>query len=60
MVVSKLDAIAMARATGDIPQNVIFAASAGAERGFLDSEGVAYETAPLDEARAPDDIAAAA
>ena len=60
VVVSKLDAIAMARATGDIPQNVNFAVSAGAARAFLDSEGVAYETAPSDEARAPDDIAAAA
>ena len=60
VVVSKLDAVAMARATGDIPQNVNFAVSAGAARAFLDSEGVAYETAPSDEACAPDDIAAAA
>ena len=60
VVVSKLDAIAMARATGDIPQNVNFAVSAGAARAFLDSEGVAYETAPSDEVRAPDDVAAAA
>ena len=54
MIGSKLDAIAMARATGDIPQNVNFAVSAGAARAFPDSEGVAYETAPSD------DIAAAA
>ena len=60
VVVSKLDAVAMARATGDIPQNVNFAVSAGAARAFLDSEGVAYKTAPSDEARAPDAIAAAA
>jgi len=33
VVVSKLDAIAMAQATGDIPQNVNFAVSAGAGRG---------------------------
>ena len=60
VVVSKLDAIAMARVTGDIPQNVNFSVRAGAARAFLDSEGVAYETAPLEEAHASDDIAAAA
>ncbi len=57
VVVSKLDAIKIARATGDIPQNVNFAVSAGTARAFLDSEGVAYATAPSDGARAPDAIA---
>ena len=31
---------------------------AGAVRTFLDSEGVAYDTAPSGEALAPDDVAA--
>ena len=60
VVVSKLDAIAMAQATGDIPQNVNFAVSAGAARAFLDAEGVAYETAPSEKARPPDEVVAAA
>ena len=60
VVVSKLDAVKMARATGDIPQNVNFAVSAGAARAFLDSEGVAYATAPSKDMRAPEEVAAAA
>ena len=60
VVVAKLDAVAMARATGDIPQNVNFAVSAGAARAFLDSEGVAYATAPSDEWLASDEVAAKA
>ena len=60
VVVSKLGAVKMARATGDIPQNVNFAVSAGAARAFLDSEGVAYATAPSDRLQAPDEVAAAA
>ena len=60
VVTAKLDALKIARATGDIPQNVNFAVSAGAARAFLDSEGVAYATAPSGEARAPDEVAAAA
>ena len=60
VVVSKLNAIKVARATGDIPQNVNFAVGAGTVRAFLDSEEVAYETAPSDKARAPEDVAAAA
>ena len=60
VVVAKLNAIRIARATGDIPQNVNFAVSAGTARAFLDSEEVAYETAPSGTARAPEDVAAAA
>ncbi len=45
MVVSKLNAIKMANATGDIPQNVNFAINATVARGFLDAKGVKYETA---------------
>ena len=57
---AKLNAIEVARATGDIPQNVSFAVSAGTARAFLDSEGGAYETAPSDKPRAPEDVAATA
>lgn len=60
VVVSKLNALKVARATGDIPQNVNFAVSAGTARAFLDAEGVAYATAASDTARAPEDVAAAA
>ena len=60
VVVAKLDAIRIARSTGDIPQNVNFAISAGATRAFLDAEGVPYETAPSDDAMEPVEVAAAA
>ena len=60
VVVSKLDAIQVARSTGNIPQNVNFAVSAGTARAFLDAEGVPYETAPSDPALAPAEVAAAA
>jgi S1-C subfamily serine protease len=46
VVVGKLNAIKMANATGDIPQNVNFAINAAVVRGFLDAKGVKYETAP--------------
>lgn len=59
-VVAKLNALKVARATGDIPQNVNFAVSAGTARAFLDSEGVAYATAPSVAARSPEDVADAA
>lgn len=60
VVVWKLNALKVAQATGDIPQNVNFAVSAGTARAFLDAEGVAYATAPSVEKRAPEDVAAAA
>ena len=60
VVVAKLDAIRIARSTGDIPQNVNFAISAGATRAFLDAEDVPYETAPSDKAMEPVEVAAAA
>ena len=60
VVVAKLDAIRIARNTGDIPQNVNFAISAGATRAFLDAEDVPYETAPSDKAMEPVEVAAAA
>ena len=60
VVVAKLDAIRIARSTGDIPQNVNFAISAGATKAFLDAKGVPYETAPSDDAMEPVEVAAAA
>jgi S1-C subfamily serine protease len=44
VVVGKLDALAIARKTGDIPQNVNFAINASVARAFLDANGVDYET----------------
>ena len=60
VVVGKLDAMKVAKSTGDIPQNVNFAVSAGAVRAFLDDEGIPYETAPSDEAVEPVEVAATA
>ena len=42
VVVSKLDVIQMAKATGDIAQNVNFAVHWAAVRSFLDEQGVRY------------------
>jgi TPR repeat protein len=46
IIVAKLDAVKIAEATGDIPQNVNFAINATMARPFLDANGVEYETAP--------------
>jgi TPR repeat protein len=45
VVTSKLDALEMARATGDIPQNVNFAIKTSVVRAFLDANGAPYATA---------------
>ncbi len=60
VVIGKLNAIRIARATGDIPQNVNFAISAGTARAFLDAQSVSYETAPSIEGLKPADVAAKA
>ncbi len=60
VVVAKLNATRIARATGDIPQNVNFAISAGTARAFLDAQSVPYETAPSTNELKPADIAAKA
>ena len=44
VVVSKLDAIAVAAATGDLPQNVNYAVHGAVLRTFLDLNGVDYRT----------------
>lgn len=57
VVVSKLNALNMARLTGDIPQNVNFAINAQVLRGFLDANGVSYTVAGNAPALAPTEIA---
>jgi len=44
VVVSKLDAVAVASINGDIPQNVNFAISLGTLQAFLDANAVDYGT----------------
>ena len=45
VVVGKLDAMKVAKAIGEIPQNVNFAITVAVVRGFLDANGVKYESA---------------
>jgi hypothetical protein len=51
IVTAKLDAAFVARVTGDIPQNVNFALKAEVARTFLDSNGIAYHSAPSETSR---------
>jgi len=46
VVVSKLNAVRMAAATGDVPQNVNFAIAANVLAAFLDSASVEYSAEP--------------
>jgi uncharacterized protein len=45
IIVSKLDALKVAGAMGDLPQNVSFALKASVARAFLDNSGATYEIA---------------
>jgi peptidyl-prolyl cis-trans isomerase A (cyclophilin A) len=45
IVTSKLNALRMARFTGDVPQNVNFAIKGEIARAFLDSKGINYQIA---------------
>ena len=56
IVSAKLDAVRLARFTGDIPQNVNFALKAELARTFLDSKGIAYQTARSDRQLSPADV----
>jgi tetratricopeptide (TPR) repeat protein len=56
IVTAKLDAMRLARFTGDIPQNVNFALKAELARTFLDSKGIAYQTARSDRQLSPADV----
>ena len=56
VVVTKLDARAIAEQVGDLPQNVNFAIKAAVAREFLDAQNVRYATAPSDTARSHADV----
>lgn len=60
IVVAKLDALNVARITGDVPQNVNFAVSWTEVRAFLDEEGIKYSKAPSLHTLATSNIADAA
>lgn len=60
VVVAKLDAVKVARATGDVPQNVNFAVHWAEMRAFLDAQGVRYQREPSLRISATRDIAATA
>jgi S1-C subfamily serine protease len=45
MVAAKLDALRIAQATGEIPENINFAIKTGMLRDFLDNSAIAYQTA---------------
>jgi S1-C subfamily serine protease len=46
VVVAKLDALGVAKVTGDIPENVNFAINEATARSFLDAHHVGYNLAP--------------
>jgi lipoprotein NlpI len=56
IVTAKLDAMRLARFTGDIPQNVNFALKTEIVRTFLDSKNIAYQTASSDKQLSPADV----
>lgn len=56
VVTSKLDALNMARRTGDVPQNVNFALNASVARILMDAVGVQYSTATSTNSLAPADV----
>jgi S1-C subfamily serine protease len=56
IVTGKLNAAAIQRFTGDIPQNVNFALKAEVARTFLDSKSIAYRTAPSQQQLSPADV----
>ena len=53
IVTAKLNALRVARFTGDIPENVNFALKAEVARAFLDSKGIKYQMERSDKATAP-------
>jgi hypothetical protein len=57
VVVSKLNALKVAKATGDIPQNVNFAVSLFTLQGFLEANSVDYTTAPSNKNMTTADVA---
>lgn len=57
VVVSKLDTLKVAKATGDIPQNVNFAINVTMLQAFLDSSGTQYKVAALGSRLSGPDLA---
>lgn len=57
IAVAKLNAVALARVTGDVAQNVNFAIKASVARDFLDANNVAYATAKSGHAMETADLA---
>jgi S1-C subfamily serine protease len=57
VVVSKLDAVALASVIGDIPQNVNFAVSLGTLQAFLDANSIDYQTRPSTAQKTNADVA---
>jgi len=60
IVVSKLNALRIAKATGDVPQNINFAIKSSLARKFLDRHKVKYRTASRPFGSSPAKIAQAA
>lgn len=56
IVTAKLDAVRVARAIGDIPQNVNFALKAQVARTFLDSKLISYKTETSTASLSPADV----
>jgi serine protease Do len=57
IIVSKLDALSVASATGDIPQNVNFAIKASVAAAFLDAQRVEHAERTGEGALSTPDIA---
>jgi hypothetical protein len=57
VITGKLDALAIAEATGDIPQNINFAIKTLVARNFLDANDIAYELAPSEATLTAADVA---
>lgn len=57
VVTAKLDAIKMAEAQGDLPQNVNFAVKASLATSFLDANQITFDTGMLGEKLDPADLA---
>lgn len=57
VVVAKLNALMVARKTGDIPQNVNFAIKSSVVRGFFEANGIAYSEKAIDKSHSVADIA---
>jgi uncharacterized protein (DUF2147 family) len=56
IVTAKLNAVRIAKFTGDIPQNVNFAVKAEVAKTFLDSKGIAYRKGASDPQLSPADV----